>query len=128
MKTHRTASPLPSRQGGVAMLEALIAVLLFSFGILALVGLQASSMRLATDAKMRIDASYLANQKIGEAWADLANVAAQAGTVDLAELPEGKLTTVVAGDQVTVTVTWKIPGSSATQSFVSMARINNNGI
>jgi len=115
-------------QQGVAMLEALIAVLLFSFGILALVGLQASSMRITTDAKMRIDASYLANQKIGEMWADLANFASHAGTVDLAELPSGKMTTVVAGDKVTVTVTWKTPSSSSTNSFVSIARINNNGL
>jgi len=64
-------APLPSFdvQKGVALLEALIAVLLFSFGVLALVGLQASTMRITTDAKMRVDASYLANQKIGEMWA-----------------------------------------------------------
>lgn len=124
----RTIHGFPAAQQGVAILEALIAVLLFSFGILALVGLQASSMRLASDAKLRVDASYLANQKIGEMWADFENLSGHAGTVELSELPEGKMTTVVAGDKVTVTITWKTPGASATNSFVSIARINNNGL
>ncbi|WP_371323642.1 hypothetical protein VX159_14770 [Dechloromonas sp. ZY10] len=118
----------PRRQQGVAILEALIAVLLFSFGILALVGLQASSMRLASDAKLRVDASYLANQKIGEMWADFGNLSGHAGTVEVSELPAGTMTTVVAGDKVTVTITWKTPGASSTNSFVSIARINNNGL
>lgn len=124
-------APLPSFdvQKGVALLEALIAVLLFSFGVLALVGLQASTMRITTDAKMRVDASYLANQKIGEMWADLNNLSAHAAEgADLPQLPEGKMTTVVNNDQVTVTVTWKTPGSSTVNSFISIARINNNGL
>jgi type IV pilus assembly protein PilV len=43
------------------LLEALIAILIFSFGILGLVGLQANAINLSTDAKYRADAALLAN-------------------------------------------------------------------
>lgn len=51
------------------LLEALIAILIFSFGILAIVGLQAASIRLSSDAKYRSDANLLINQIIGQMWA-----------------------------------------------------------
>ena len=66
----------PHKQQGVALLEALIAVLIFSIGILAVIGLQATSVRLTTDAKYRADASFLANQALGRVWADPGNLAA----------------------------------------------------
>lgn len=59
----------PSRQQGSMLLEALIAILVFSMGILAIVGLQATSVKLSTDAKFRSEASLLGNQLIGEMWA-----------------------------------------------------------
>ncbi|MFO1318169.1 MAG: type IV pilus modification protein PilV [Burkholderiales bacterium] len=60
-------------QSGVMLLEALIAILIFSLGILALIGLQAQSIRNSSEAKYRADASFLANQVIGFMWADRAN-------------------------------------------------------
>lgn len=117
----------PATQSGVALLEALIAVLVFSLGILALVGLQANAMRISTDAKMRIDASNLANQRVGEMWADASNLAGHAAAGEPVDsLPDGQMTTAVAGDVVTVTVTWKIPGDSNLQTFRSTTRINPN--
>ena len=62
-------------QSGVMMLEALIAILIFSLGILAIIGLQAESIRNSSGAKFRSDASFLANQVIGYMWADRANLA-----------------------------------------------------
>jgi type IV pilus assembly protein PilV len=58
----------PPRQTGSMLLEALIAILIFSMGILALIGLQAASIKLSGDAKYRSDASLLANQLIGQMW------------------------------------------------------------
>lgn len=55
-------------QQGVFLLEALIAILVFSMGILAVVGLQASAIKVSTDAKYRSDASLLANELIGQMW------------------------------------------------------------
>lgn len=71
-----TPSPnLPGKQSGIMMLEALIAILIFSLGILAIIGLQAQSIRNSSEAKYRADASFLANQVIGFMWADRANLA-----------------------------------------------------
>jgi hypothetical protein len=36
------------------------------------------------------------------------------------------MTVAVAADVVTVTVTWKVPGSSDTQRYVSTTKINPN--
>lgn len=58
------------KQSGVALLEALISILLFSIGILALLGLQSFAIRSTGDAKDRAEASYLANQIIGRMWSD----------------------------------------------------------
>jgi type IV pilus assembly protein PilV len=57
-----------SNQKGSMMIEALAAILIFSLGILAMMGLQATSIKLSGDAKYRTDASMLANQLIGQMW------------------------------------------------------------
>lgn len=70
--------PMPRHrrgQSGAMLLEALIAILIFSLGILAIIGLQAQSIRNSAEAKYRSDAAYLANQLIGRMWADRANLA-----------------------------------------------------
>jgi len=50
------------------LLEALISILIFSIGILAIIGLQAAAVKASSDAKYRSDASLLANQLIGQMW------------------------------------------------------------
>ena len=50
------------------LLEALIAILIFSLGVLSLVALQATSIKLAGDAKYRTDATLLANRLLGQMW------------------------------------------------------------
>lgn len=57
-------------QRGVALLEALISVLIFSIGCLALIGLQAMALKSNADAKYRADAAYLANQLISQMWVE----------------------------------------------------------
>jgi type IV pilus assembly protein PilV len=52
-------------QHGVVILEALIALVIFSMGVLALVGLQAAMIKNAGGAKFRADASFIAQQRIG---------------------------------------------------------------
>ena len=66
---------LIAKQSGVMLLEALIGILIFSIGILAIVGLQAASVKNQADGKYRADASYLANQIIGQMWGDRTNLA-----------------------------------------------------
>lgn len=118
----------PASQRGVMLLEALIAILIFSLGILAVAALQATAIRSVDDSKFRNDASFLASETIGQIWVDIAHIANYAGTVQPATdttpaadtvLPGGTRTIVVAGDavngySVTVTIQWKTPGEDAT--------------
>ena len=54
------------QQSGVMLLEALIAILIFSLGVLGIIGLQASAVNAARDAKYRMDAGLLANELVGQ--------------------------------------------------------------
>lgn len=58
-----------NQQSGVMLLEALIAILIFSLGILGVVGMQASAVAATRDAKYRTDAALLANELIGQMMA-----------------------------------------------------------
>ena len=57
------------------LLEALIAILIFSIGILAVVGLQAVSVKNVTDAKYRTQAAFLADKLLSQMWIDAGNIA-----------------------------------------------------
>lgn len=121
----RARSAGPDRQRGSMLLETLIAILIFSMGILAIIGLQASMSKYTTDAKVRSDASFLASRYIGEMWGDRNNLSAYVKTDDpITQLPSGKRTIAVSGSQVTVTLTWQIPGETATHRYVTVAQIS----
>lgn len=55
-------------QQGILLLEALIAILIFSLGILGIMGLQTTSAKQSSDAKFRSDAGLLAEELIGKMW------------------------------------------------------------
>ncbi|MBE0626663.1 MAG: prepilin-type cleavage/methylation domain-containing protein [Burkholderiales bacterium] len=124
--TQKTRSP-KSAQQGVVLLEALIAILLFSMGVLAVVGLQAAMIKNTADSKYRADAAYIAQQRIGMMWSDPANLADYLeDNTDISELlPAGQRSvTQSAPGQFTVTVTWQQPGGGETQhNFTTTARI-----
>jgi type IV pilus assembly protein PilV len=139
--------PAPRNAAGVMLLEALIGILIFSIGILGLIGLQAASIKNTTEARYRSEAGYLANQIVGRMWVDRANLAAYALTAATAcdsgnistplmewnclveqTLPgitaaANRPTIDVAADTVTVTVRWQLPSADARQ-FQMVARIN----
>jgi type IV pilus assembly protein PilV len=120
--------PIPNKsksvQQGVVLLEAMIAILIFSVGVLALVGLQAAMVKNTSDSKYRADASYIAQQRIGTIWSDTANAATyiEANTNISPLLPNGRRTVTRVGDQFTVTVTWQSPGE-AQHNFTTIANI-----
>ena len=62
-------------QQGVMLLEALIAILIFSIGILAIVGMQATAVRTVTESRSRAEAALYANQLLGQIWTDAINAA-----------------------------------------------------
>lgn len=55
-------------QSGSFLLEALIAIVIFSMGILAIVGMQAAAIKNSGESKYRSDANLLANELIGRMW------------------------------------------------------------
>lgn len=113
------------RQQGIALVEALIAILIFSLGILAIVGLQAATLKRTTDAKYRVDASFLANQILGEMWAHRKSIDSFAVKDEaISILPGGKRTVTVDGDRVTVTIIWQLPGQPTPHRHVVAAVIN----
>ncbi|CAN1531808.1 PilV Tfp pilus assembly protein PilV [Methylophilaceae bacterium] len=119
------AKPSATTQQGAILLESLIAMLIFSMGILALVGLQAAMVSNTSDAKYRSLASHLAQQKLGELWADPTHIAAITEPVALAELPNGQYTMshTAASGEVRITITWQAPGDTAVHNITTNARI-----
>lgn len=128
-------------QKGSMLIEALLAILVFSVGVLALVGMQAAAIKNVNNAKYRTDASFLANQVIAEMWANRNNLPAYAyaggavpavltnwvGDVQNA-LPDAVANppqiALGAGNQVTVTVFWRPPNTVTPHNYVVVAYIN----
>jgi len=122
-------------QSGIMLLEALIAILIFSLGILTVVALQATSIKLTGDAKYRTNATLLANQLIGQMWVSPGDVAALKASFEtggtaynawLADVtsPEGLPGVVAASAGVTSTLPTvtvdATPGATAGQVTITL--------
>lgn len=59
---------LRQRQGGMFLIEALVAIVLFAIGILGMVGLSAYAIAAQSDAQYRSEAAAIASQIAQEAW------------------------------------------------------------
>ena len=68
--TKPPGSPRPRAQRGGFLLEALVGILIFTLGVLGLMGLQARAISYTGDAQHRGEAAYLANSYINKMWAD----------------------------------------------------------
>lgn len=138
-KRHISRTPAARRQRGVALVEALVGILIFAFGIIGLVGLQVAMTRAQGSAKYRADAAYLSSQVLGVMWADRANLAqyntdggcgAYAPCSDWVQkvesgLPAGtvEISTTAATGVVSMTVTWST-SAEGTHSHVVTSSIN----
>jgi len=68
---HRpTANPRRAAQRGGFLLEALVGILIFTLGVLGLLGLQGRAIGYSSDAQYRGEAAYLANAYIAKMWAE----------------------------------------------------------
>lgn len=117
--------PAQSSQQGVVLVEALVAILLFSIGVLAVAGLQATMVKNTSESKFRADAAYVAQKRIGELWTAPNGLPADGGPPSssaAAALPNGQVIVARSGVQYTVTVTWQQPGQ-APHSFTTVASI-----
>ncbi len=113
-------------QEGFLLLEVLLAIVIFSIGILGVLGLQAVMVNHSTEANLRSIASLVAEERISEMWADPANAGNKVENATNIEpvLPNGRRTVVqpVAG-RFEVTVTWQLPGQTEPHRFVTVANI-----
>ena len=113
-------------QAGAILLEALIAILIFSFGILAITGLQGAMVKNTTDSNYRAEASYVVQQQVGRMWANPANINSFLGTTNINRLPLGQLTVSrTTGNRYSFLVTWTTPGE-AQHNFQANASIEFN--
>lgn len=128
------------KQGGIALIEALIAIFLFSIGVLALVGLQAVMSKNVTHAKLRGEAAFLASQLIGQMWVAkpltdfvvTGNECAVSTSTQCEKwvtlvgqvLPSGSADVAVNGSAVNITLNWQLSGEQPSR-FQIGADIND---
>lgn len=137
----------PSPQSGFSLIEVMIAMAIFAFGLLALAALQVAAVRATTDSQYITQANLLANEMVGMIWgaptamalsayhnldtqaslpSSPAIVAANASTWrdDVQrQLPQGQGQVAVNGTQVTVTVSWQ--SRTGQRSHVLTTQIGN---
>ena len=120
---------------GMVLIEALIAVLIFSIGILAVIGLQAGSIAAVADAKYRVDAGTVANRLLGVLWANSTTLSAGTTAGAVTELPSGAFSqtltaitdpldpTSTIGYTAAVVVNWQPPNATTAHTFSATANI-----
>lgn len=57
-------------QSGMLLIEAMVAILIFTIGVIALMGVQALAVRSSSDSKIRSDADFLVDQLFSEMIVD----------------------------------------------------------
>ncbi len=112
------------------LLEALFGILIFSLGILALVGLQASSVKQSNAGRYRTDAAMLANQLVGQMWLGNHSLVSNFQTNGTSYAPWAAQVTallpgatanpptvvVATNNVVTITIFWKAPSAPASEA------------
>jgi type IV pilus assembly protein PilV len=130
------------RQQGVLLIENMVALVIFSIGVMGMIGLLAVGIKQASDARHRNEASFLASQVLGQMWLDdksnaalRANYASPDGPKFVAwkaavagVLPQAAAnapTIAISADNlVTVTVHWQLPGKAAANRYTVSASIH----
>ena len=133
--------PRNVQQNGIVLIEALVSILIFSVGVLAIIGLLTASVISLRDSNNRSAAGTVANQIIGQMWADdhsqlqtkynspsgsqyanwIASSAVQA--LPAAATYPPTINVSVSG-VVTVKVYWKPPNAPATACVIPSATTN----
>lgn len=133
----RSAPPsVPRRNQGFLLLEVLVALLIFAFGVLGIVGLQAAMIKAQSGSKYRGDAAFLAQELVGNMWADIPGLAqyttascAARGQCNAikqkiaAQLPSGTLDIVQDSPGLfVITIGWTPPGDGP-HSFMTATAV-----
>ena len=114
---------------GFSLIEVLIVIVLFSFGLLGMVGIQARSVQASMNAEDSQRAALLANDLASTMWGantvslDAATLAAWQTAVASTTrgLPEGTGTVVITGSVARITVAWRPPSlaSGSTHRYIT---------
>ncbi len=96
---------------GFALIEVLVAGLIFAFGVLGIVGLQAQMSRAQTTGKSRVDAINLASELIGTMWGDAINPSD--GTSNLPKFDSTQCSTYATCNAWLEKLERTLPGGSA---------------
>jgi type IV pilus assembly protein PilV len=109
-----------STQRGSVLIESMVALVIFSMGVLALVGLQTAMMKNSSDNRYRAEAQLIAQTHLANMMAfggDAASYISQVNRETIkAELPNGTLTfSPITNSMVSVTVGWQVPGGAPHQ-------------
>jgi type IV pilus assembly protein PilV len=134
--TNRAGRVAHRGERGATLIEGMVAILIFSIGILAIMGLHAASIKNTTDAQFRSEAAYLANSVIarmrladqGTVTADFASPSGTQYTQWIADMTAASAslpgmaanppTIVFAGRQATVTLFWQAQSDGAVRRHV----------
>jgi type IV pilus assembly protein PilV len=140
MRTPRCKFPRSHRRGahGFALVEAMVSILIFSFGVLGLIGLEAKSIQYSVDGENRNRAALFASEIASSMWlagnvtqtaAQLAtwNTQANAAIGAATGLPNGGLPNAtvtivpVAGttNATDITITWQVPSRTTTDQLTT---------
>lgn len=113
---------LSKRQSGMSLIEVLVSVLIFSLGILGLMGLQARAVQFSVSAEDSNRAALLANELGTTLWtsgsvtpaaATLAAWQARVADPTVDGLPNGLGAVVVNGNSAEITITWRATSAPA---------------
>lgn len=114
-------------QRGSTMVEVMVSVVLFSVGVIGLMRVLGTAVQDTGSLQYRSTAATLADSVIGQMWVDRNNLGAYAtaGTA-VPELPNGNRVVTVAGNIVTVAISWQAPGASQPSTHRVTATIVGN--
>jgi type IV pilus assembly protein PilV len=126
----------PARRScrGISMIEVLVVLVLFSFGLIGVVGLQARAVQNSVSAEDFNRAAMLANEMASAMWTNQSVILppgtitdwdAAVGDATGRGLPNGSGTVTVAGNLATITVTWRAPQdpATATRTYVTHVQL-----
>lgn len=118
---------------GFSLIEVLVSMLIFAFGVLGMVAMQARATQVSYDGEDRMRAALMANEIIAAMWeagsvtavtsnsAIVSNWTNRVKTPTVSGLPNGTgaISAPDANGVVTITITWQPPSRPTTSQYVT---------
>jgi type IV pilus assembly protein PilV len=141
------SNPARGHQEGFTLIEVMVSILIFTVGVIGLIGMQSLMISNSMDAESRIQASFFANRLIGQMWVDRGADDTNLATYDtsygstrptthflpgwIASVETGlpgasggnTPTVTVNGNQVDITIRWQLPSDPNPHTYVASAII-----